>query len=53
MARAKGMSNVAKEAGVSRANLYRALNSGGRGVKQQFKAHTHLGLGSNAENRVP
>jgi len=32
MARARGVSNVAKEAGVSRANLYRALNSGGKPV---------------------
>jgi probable addiction module antidote protein len=30
MARARGMSNVAKQAGVSRANLYRALKAGGK-----------------------
>jgi probable addiction module antidote protein len=30
IARARGMSNVAKVAGVSRANLYRALNTSGK-----------------------
>jgi probable addiction module antidote protein len=30
VARAQGMSSVARDAGVSRENLYRALNSGGK-----------------------
>jgi probable addiction module antidote protein len=30
VARAQGMSGVAKDAGLSRENLYRALNTGGR-----------------------
>ena len=33
VARSQGMSGVAKDAGVSRENLYRALNAGG---KQEF-----------------